>query len=188
MEKWPSPILRRWLGLPVVGTLCLLVGLVFSITLQDRFMLALSIAAFIACAVKAAFFYRLIAHGEYDAVEGVCLENKALPMRKRRKVKLLLSSDQIQVLTLGQDIRLQVGHAYRFYLRKAKNADAGSLEYRQEDELLGYEEIDLPREEIGQEEAPEHEEIVRWNKTPAPLHDIILIDREMFSFIQVKIT
>lgn len=140
--QWPPAILRRWLGLPVVGLGCLLAGAAVGIALKDRFMLFLSVAVFLACVVKAIVFYRLVAQGEYEVVEGVCVEVKRQPIQKSCRVKVVDSADNIRGLTLEKRLSFRVGCQYRFYLRKSGDTSQPPGPFPRPDELLGYEEIE----------------------------------------------
>jgi hypothetical protein len=140
--RWPPAILRRWLGLPVVGLGCLLAGAAVGIALKDRFMLFLSVAVFLACVVKAIVFYRLVARGEYEVVEGICVEVKRQPIQKSCRVKVVDSADNIRCLTLEKRLSFRVGRQYRFYLRKNSGISQPSSPFSRPDELLGYEEVE----------------------------------------------
>ena len=140
--QWPPAILRRWLGLPAVGLGCLLTGAAAGIALKDRFMLFLSMAVFLACAIKAIALYRLVARGKYEVVEGVCVEVKRQPMQKSCRVKVVDSTDNFRSLTLEKRLSFRVGYQYRFYLRKSNDAPQPLSLFPQPDELLGYEEIE----------------------------------------------
>lgn len=140
--QWPPAIQRRWLGLSAVGLGCLLIGVAISIALKDRMMLFLSMAVSLACAVKAVCFYRLIARGEYEVLEGVCIEVKRQPIQKSCRVKVLDYTDNIRSLTLEKRIPLRAGRQYRFYLRESNHAPQQTDPFSRPDELLGYEEIE----------------------------------------------
>lgn len=140
--QWPPAILRRWLGLPAVGLGCFLAGAAAGIALKDRMMLFLSTAVFLACVVKAIVLYRLVARGEYEVVEGVCVEVRRQPIQKSCRVKVVDSADNIRSLTLEKRLSLRVGRQYRFYLRKSGDTSPPSAPFHRPDELLGYEEIE----------------------------------------------
>lgn len=153
--QWPPAILRRWLGLPAVGLGCFLAGAAAGIALKDRMMLFLSTAVFLACVVKAIVLYRLVARGEYEVVEGVCVEVRRQPIQKSCRVKVVDSADNIRSLTLEKRLSLRVGRQYRFYLRKSSDASQLPNPFHRPDELLGYEEIEA--EEPKDEEDPADE-------------------------------
>lgn len=140
IHQWPLAILRRWLVLPAVGTVCLLTGMAVGITQTDRLMLFLSLAVCVACFCKAALFYRAAARGEYTVLEGVCVELRQNPVQRNRKVKIVDVEDNIHVLALEKRVRLRMGYAYRFYLRQANAVQTSPL--IPHDELLGYEETE----------------------------------------------
>ncbi len=140
--QWPPAILRRWLGLPAVGLSSLLTGVAVGITLRDCFMLFLSVALFLACVVKAIAFYRLVARGEYEVVEGVCVEVRRQPIQKSCRVKVVDSADNIRSLILEKRLSFRVGCQYRFYLRKNSGISQPPSPFPRSDELLGYEEIE----------------------------------------------
>ena len=105
-------------------------------------MLFLSVAVFLACVVRAIVFYRLVARGEYEVVEGVCVEVKRQPIQKSCRIKVVDSADNIRSLTLEKRLSFRVGCQYRFYLRESSDALQPPGPFPRPDELLGYEEIE----------------------------------------------
>ena len=143
-HSWPPAIFRRWLSTLILGCACLLVGLVAGAGFRDGTLLVLSGAVFLFSLLRAALLCRVILRGDYETVQGVCVQISERPLQKCRRVRFLDAEGNEQTLLLGKQARLRIGYRYRFYLKRGGQPifdNAWLQSSLATDQLLGYEEL-----------------------------------------------
>ena len=140
----PAPLRRKLFLTCIVGTVCLLVGVVMFLFLKDRMMLFLSMAVCLLSFGKAIDYYRVISGAEYEIVEGTCVAIMPKPLRKYRKIKIIDDNGNESTMLLGKQSKVKIGYRYRFYFKETPHISLGS-EYLDSamswDFFLGYEEL-----------------------------------------------
>ena len=146
-DKWtgfPAPLKRKMLLTALVGIGCLLVGVAFTIFAKDTMMLLLSTAVCAISLFKAFALYRVVAHNDYEVVEGTCLAIVPKLLPKFRKIKLTDDEGNETTLLLSKQSKVAIGEKYRFYFKKTTRVTLGN-EYLDSalssDCFLGYEPI-----------------------------------------------
>lgn len=121
MKQWPPVLLRRWLLTVAAGLGFLVVGLAVWLALRDRMFLCLSGVVFLLSLGRAVTLFRCFLLGDYEVLEGVCIQTAQFPFQRYRKVRFLDAEEQEFTLMLGKQQRVQVGCQYRLYLQRGKN-------------------------------------------------------------------
>lgn len=121
MKQWPPVLLRRWLLTVVLGLGFLVVGLAVWLALRDRTFLYLSGVVFLLSLGRAVMLFRCFLLGDYEVLEGVCIQTAQFPLQRYRKVRFMNAEEQEFTLMLGKQQRVQVGSQYRLYLQRGKN-------------------------------------------------------------------
>lgn len=121
MKQWPPVLLRRWLLTVALGLGFLVVGLAVWLALRDRTFLYLSGVVFLLSLGRAVMLFRCFLLGDYEVLEGVCIQTAQFPLQRYRKVRFLNAEEQEFTLMLGKQQRVQVGSQYRLYLQRGKN-------------------------------------------------------------------
>lgn len=143
-HSWPPAIFRRWLSTLILGCVCLLVGVVAGAGFGDGTLLVLSGAVFLFSLLRAALLCRVILRGDYETIQGVCVQISERPLQKCRRVRFLDAEGNEQTLLLGKQARLHIGYRYRFYLKRGGQPTFDSAWLQSSlatDQLLGYEEL-----------------------------------------------
>ena len=142
--KEAPPLKRRLLLTAIVGTVCLLIGIVMCLFLKDRMMLFLSLAVCVLCLYKAFDYYRIMSDGKYEVVEGTCIAVIPKPLRKYRKIKIMDDEGNESSLLLGKQSKIKIGYRYRFYFKETDRISLGNEYFDSalsSDCFLGYEEL-----------------------------------------------
>lgn len=121
MKQWPPVLLRRWLLTVALGLGFLVVGLAVWLALRDRTFLYLSGVVFLLSLGRAVMLFRCFLLGDYEVLEGVCIQTAQFPLQRYRKVRFMNAEEQEFTLMLGKQQRVQVGSQYRLYLQRGKN-------------------------------------------------------------------
>lgn len=118
LAQWPAVLRRRWLVQAAAGLECLISGAIMFLTAGDRVLLTISILLALFTAARCFSLYRLIAGGEYQTAEGVCIHIKNAPLRRQRSISLLMESGEERTILLDKQIRVRIGNCYRVYFRQ----------------------------------------------------------------------
>lgn len=144
IREAPAPLRRKLYLTAIIGSVCLLVGLAMFLFLKDKMMLFLSLVICTFSIAKVIDYYRIIAGGDYETVEGTCVSITPKPLRKYRKIKIMDDNGVESSLLLNKQSKVKIGYRYRFYFKETQHISLGS-EYLDSalssDCFLGYEEL-----------------------------------------------
>lgn len=118
MKQWPPVLLRRWLLTVAAGFGFLLVGFAVWLAMRDKMLLVLSGAVFLFSLGRAVMLFRCFLLGDYEVLDGVCIQVVQVPLQRCRKVRFLSGEEEDVTLMLGKQQKVQVGCRYRLYLRR----------------------------------------------------------------------
>lgn len=142
LDGHPSPLIKKFVWMVIIGVLLLISGICVSIILNDFYMVVLSVLVCIFSILKAFFLYRTISKNEYETVRGVCVSVSTFAIRKQRKVKIMDQDGNETMLLLDKNSKVKIGEEYCFYFKKTKSVNIGN-EYLDSvlssDCFLGYE-------------------------------------------------
>lgn len=121
IKQWPPVLLRRWLLTVALGLGFLVVGLAVWLALRDHTFLYLSGVVFLLSLGRAVMLFRCFLLGDYEVLEGVCIQTAQFPLQRYHKVRFMNAEEQEFTLMLGKQQRVQVGSQYRLYLQRGKD-------------------------------------------------------------------
>lgn len=121
IKQWPPVLLRRWLLTVALGLGFLVVGFAVWLALRDHTFLYLSGVVFLLSLGRAVMLFRCFLLGDYEVLEGVCIQTAQFPLQRYRKVRFMNAEEQEFTLMLGKQQRVQVGSQYRLYLQRGKD-------------------------------------------------------------------
>ena len=146
MESMPKPLFKRLMLTSLVGTGCLIVGIIFYLMERDASFLFLSVAIFLFSIGKAVSTYTMAKTNSYVIVEGICISIHPIPLCKCNEIILEDLEGNNLKLMLGRNYRLRHGLAYRIYFKTASGISPGKNPFMQKalltDNLLGIEPIE----------------------------------------------
>lgn len=141
---FPKPILHKILFTPLIGAGCFLLGIVFWLSVQDKVLMLLGLAIFIASAAKGTGYYRLAVTGKYEVVTGTCVGVTRRVVGKFQSVKLMDENGIETTIRVNKQNKFKIGDSYRLYFSKRSESKVGS-EYLDSvlaaDSFLGYESL-----------------------------------------------
>lgn len=143
-QNFPPVLFRKWLLTNAVAAGCLGIGCAYYFAAKDGIFLGLSGLVFLFGLLRGVFLYRLIAHNEYEPVEGICVGIAANPLRKCRQVRIMDDQGSESTLMLAKQAKIKIGYRYRFYFKKDARPFLGSEYFDtalSTDCFLGYEEL-----------------------------------------------
>lgn len=102
--------------LSLIGIGCLVIGVVMLVINRDTMLLGLSVILALLTVVRCIILYRRIGRGEFEMVEGVCINITLIPLQRRRS--LTIQTDEGEEIIIRTDSRSvpHVGGRYRVYI------------------------------------------------------------------------
>ena len=148
MESMPKPLCKRLVLTALVGTGCLLVGIIFFLLEKDTSFLYLSVLIFLFSTVKAISTFLMAKNNSFVAIEGTCISIHPMLLSKCNEVLLEDANGNGIKLLLGRNQKLHTGTPYRIYFKSASGISLGKNPFMEKalltDNLLGIEPIELP--------------------------------------------
>ena len=89
IKQWPPVLLRRWLLTVALGLGFLVVGLAVWLALRDHTFLYLSGVVFLLSLGRAVMLFRCFLLGDYEVLEGVCIQTAQFQTPVYSALKLL---------------------------------------------------------------------------------------------------
>ena len=139
-ENWPAPILRRWLLSAAAGPVIFLIGLTVRIALHDPTLLTLSTLLASCMVVRCILLFQAIRQVSYEAVEGVCIAIRRVPIGGHQRIRLMDDSGSAHDLLLDRRQKFLIGNSYRVYLQSSPGAELPEARIPR-GALLGLEEL-----------------------------------------------
>lgn len=115
-KKIPEPLKRQLWKIILTAVGIVVLGLTWSVAVEDRAMMRLTLVLLLAYTIKAWVMLKDIVDGRYLVMEGVVLSVVDIPLHRQQNVTLM-SENQI-VLRLSGRHHFAVGERYRLYLQK----------------------------------------------------------------------
>lgn len=115
-KKIPEPLKRQLWKMILTAVGIVVLGLTWSVAVEDRAMMRLTLVLLLAYTIKAWVLLKDMVDGRYLVMEGVVLSVVDIPLHRQQNVTLM-SEDQI-VLRLSGRHHFVVGERYRLYLQK----------------------------------------------------------------------
>lgn len=114
--KIPEPLKRQLWKMILTAVGIVVLGLTWSVAVEDRAMMRLTLVLLLAYTIKAWVLLKDMVDGRYLVMEGVVLSVVDIPFRRQQNVTLM-NEDQM-VLRLSGRHHFVVGERYRLYLQK----------------------------------------------------------------------
>ena len=102
--------------LALIGFCCLFVGVVMCVINTDTMLLCLSVILAILTTVRCVILYRRIGRGEYETVEGVCINTTLIPLQRRRSLTIQTDEGKEKIIRTDNRSVPCVGGRYRAYI------------------------------------------------------------------------
>lgn len=115
-KKIPEPLKRQLWKIILTAVGIVVLGLTWSVAVEDRAMMRLTLVLLLAYTIKAWVLLKDMVDGRYLVMEGVVLSVVDIPFRRQQNVTLM-NEDQI-ILRLSGRHHFVVGERYRLYLQK----------------------------------------------------------------------
>lgn len=115
-KKIPEPLKRQLWKMILTAVGIVVLGLTWSVAVEDRAMMRLTLVLLLAYTIKAWVMLKDMVDGRYLVMEGVVLSVVDIPLHRQQNVTLM-SENQI-VLRLSGRHHFVVGERYRLYLQK----------------------------------------------------------------------
>lgn len=115
-KKIPEPLKRQLWKMILTAVGIVVLGLTWSVAVEDRAMMRLTLVLLLAYTIKAWVMLKDMVDGRYLVMEGVVLSVVDIPLHRQQNVTLM-SEDQI-ILRLSGRHHFVVGERYRLYLQK----------------------------------------------------------------------
>lgn len=115
-KKIPEPLKRQLWKMILTAVGIVVLGLTWSVAVEDRAMMRLTLVLLLAYTIKAWVLLKDMVDGRYLVMEGVVLSVVDIPLHRQQNVTLM-SEKQI-VLRLSGRHHFAVGERYRLYLQK----------------------------------------------------------------------
>lgn len=115
-KKIPEPLKRQLWKMILTAVGIVVLGLTWSVAVEDRAMMRLTLVLLLAYTIKAWVMLKDIVDGRYLVMEGVVLSVVDIPLHRQQNVTLM-SEDQIMIRLSGRH-HFVVGERYRLYLQK----------------------------------------------------------------------
>ena len=115
-KKIPEPLKRQLWKMILTAVGIVVLGLTWSVAVEDRAMMRLTLVLLLAYTIKAWVMLKDMVDGRYLVMEGVVLSVVDIPFRRQQNVTLM-NEDQI-ILRLSGRHHFVVGERYRLYLQK----------------------------------------------------------------------
>lgn len=146
----PAPLLRKIILTPLLGSVCMILGIAMFWGTKDRTLLILSGVLLAMCAYKGFRYYQTAVTGRYETVCGTCIRIAPQIIGKLRKIYLMDDAGVETVLRLPKQQRFTIGSRYRFYFAKVSGLAVGG-EYLDAlfstGAFLGYEQLEIEETE-----------------------------------------
>lgn len=113
----PEVFLKKIIGNILIGTLCMLSGIIIGCLNHDSVFLIMSLVLALCIYIRVWLLYKVYKKEKYVVIEGVCtsVERKLFSGYKIVHVE---TTDDIIKLYLPKDLRVEVNSRYSFYFRK----------------------------------------------------------------------
>lgn len=123
----PAPLMKKILYTGILGTGCLLFGLVYFFCTKDHVLLYLSLLLFGFCAWKVRTLYQTIRQDTYEVVEGTCIGVKQKHLfGKFQTVRIQDADGNEAALRLAKTCKVKIGETYRFYFLRKERISTGN--------------------------------------------------------------
>ena len=114
--------------LALIGIGCLVIGVVMLVIIGDTMLLGLSVILALLTAVRCVILYRRIGRGEFEMVEGVCINITLIPLQRRRSLTIQTDEGEETIIRTDNRSVPYVGGRYRVYIMGSSvNFDPSSL-------------------------------------------------------------
>lgn len=144
----PRPLINKILLTPLIGTGCLLFGLVYHCCMHDPIFFGLSGAVFLICTYKAFHFYKIGKSKSYETLNGTVVRIISKMFGKFCTVKVMDEKGIESTIRLPKNLKLRIGNTYCLYFSKVSlSTGRRSLDEKlSTDSFLGFELIQEEQE------------------------------------------
>lgn len=137
-------LLKNILFTLLIGTGCLLVGIVYYIYAKDKVFLVLSSLVFAFALLHSIELYRVMENQQYKTIEGTCTGLSTRFFQKYVGIHILRQDGVETLVHIRKGSNIKVGMRYRFYLNMKKPCSVNNKYLNtalSENHVLSFEEL-----------------------------------------------
>lgn len=143
-------VIKKTIVLSAIAIMCLVVGLAYGISTQDKILVVMSCIICVVNVYKIIDLFHIYKKEKYAVVCGQCLESIYKPFGKYRIYRIWHGEDDIEI-SVPKNVKLKVNEEYKFYFKKNNLTADGYNDWIRNkilsESYIGYELINREAEE-----------------------------------------